>query len=340
MSEHDRRSKPTKGSDWRRAAQGSSDIVKSYRTIGELLPETWSSGKVHANGINHHYYRSEGDDPPVLLMHGFLEGALSWLRTARALDGDYNIIMVDARGHGLSDRTLGRFSQDLLTADAAGVVRALRIGPCRLLGFSRGGATVIHLAAADPELVQSLIVAGWSEGGEVRADFTESEGYQAWFQEYLSWLGALKGQTHEERMASALSQLPPGAPIPPEDEYVPWVEDCAHLDLDLVRTGDRLWADVGQRRSEMVSDLRGVTCPTLVMKSEFSPMRNAPPAVVDEDSNQPNVRIVRFTNTGHLIHREQFDRFIGFVRSFFDQARRGSSDHAPGAERQIVEEDT
>ena len=154
----------------------------------------------------------------------------------------------------------------------------------------------------------------------MRTDFTESEGYRAWYSGYLSWLKALKAQSHEERMVSALEQLPPGAPLLPEDEYVPWVEDCARLDLDLVRLGDKLWADVGRSGAEMVADLRQVTCPTMIVKSEMFPRRDAPPEVREEPSDRPNVRTVRFSNTGHLIHREQCDRFITLVRSFFSKA--------------------
>ena len=305
--------------------QDHKDIVRGYRAFDELWPATWSEGDALVQGVRHHYYRTGGDHPPLVLLHGFLEGALQWLRTARALEGEYDVIMVDARGHGLSDRTTTGFSQDLLTADAAGFLRATGLAPCRLLGFSQGGATGIHVAAADPEPVHSLVVAGWGEGGEVRTDLNQSEGYQAWYQRYISWLEALMTQTHEEKMVSALSQLAPGAPLPAKDEYVTWVEDCARPDLDLVRLGGSPWEQVGQRGADMVADLRRVACPTLVIKSELFPARDCPPDVREEESNQPYVRIVRFTNTGHLIHREQFDSFIRLVDDFFRQARIAGS---------------
>ena len=121
-------------------------------------------------------------------------------------------------------------------------------------------------------------------------------------------------------MASALSQLAPGAPLLAEDEYVTWFEDCARLDLNLVRLGDKLWEQVGQRSADMVADLRRVTCPTLVIKSELFPARDGRPDVREVESDQLNVRVVRFTNTGHLIHREQFDSFISLVGDFFGRA--------------------
>ncbi len=67
-------------------------IVKSYRAIEELVPAQWSEGDIYANGIRQHYYRTGGDKPALLLLHGFNEYAspknsngtttLSWLMRA------------------------------------------------------------------------------------------------------------------------------------------------------------------------------------------------------------------------------------------------------------------
>ena len=48
-------------------------IVKNYRHIEELIPGQWSEGDVIANGIRLHYYRTGGDKPVLLLLHGFNE---------------------------------------------------------------------------------------------------------------------------------------------------------------------------------------------------------------------------------------------------------------------------
>ncbi len=295
------------------------NLVKQYRRVVELLPSHWSEGDVLANGIRHHYYRTGGDKPPLVLLHGFLEGALCWLRTARVLEQDYDVIMVDARGHGRSDGIETGFTPEALTEDVAGVIGALNLGEARILGFSQGGGTGIRLADTYPNLVQSLIVEGWSDVTEFNTDFTKSEGYLAWFNAYVSWLEQLKTQTHEERMISALSQLPPGEPVPSEDEYVPWVETCAQLDLELVRLGMTLWSGVERGMREMTQALQRIPCPVLIMKSSPFPTPGAPQSVQEESSDRPNVKIARFVNTGHLIHREQFDPFIGLVRDFFKE---------------------
>lgn len=64
-------------------------VVQAYRSINALIPSHWSQDTVVANGIRHHYYRTGNDKPPVVLLHGFLEGALTWFRTALALEHNH-----------------------------------------------------------------------------------------------------------------------------------------------------------------------------------------------------------------------------------------------------------
>jgi N-formylmaleamate deformylase len=292
------------------------EIVARYRPIGELLPAHWSQGDVVANGIRQHYYRTGGDKPPLLLLHGILEGALTWLRTARALEQNYDVIMLDTRGHGDSEGIASGYSAALLADDAAGFIRALGLGPVHLLGFSQGAGTAILLADQHPELVRALIAAGWGDE-EIRTDMGESPQYQAWLSAYTAWLAQLKTQTHAERMVAALSQLPPGAQLPPEDEYVPWVEVCARLDLELVRLAGELWSRLGAEVRAMRAALARIEQPTLIMKSAFFAQPGAPKSIREEASDRPNIKILHFENTGHLIYREQFEQFVRLTREFF-----------------------
>jgi pimeloyl-ACP methyl ester carboxylesterase len=49
-------------------------------------------------------YHIEGDGPPLVLQHGFTDSLESWyeLGYVEALQHDYRLILVDARGHGAS----------------------------------------------------------------------------------------------------------------------------------------------------------------------------------------------------------------------------------------------
>jgi len=290
--------------------------VARYRPLEALLPAHWSRGTVVANGAQHHYYRTGGGKPRLLLLHGFLDGAPSWLRTALALEDAFDVVMPDARGHGRSERSGPRFDPDQLAEDAAGIIRALGLPAVRVLGHSMGGGTGIRLADRHPDLIRALIVEGWGDAAASGADLAQTPQYQAWFSGYVAWLERLKTLDHAGRMASALSQLPPGAPLLPEAEYVPWVDNCAQVDLELVRLGATLWSRVGADVTAMTEALGRIGVPVLVMKSDFFPTPGQR-RVRDEPSQRANVRIGRFEHTGHLIHRDAFGPFVERVREVF-----------------------
>ena len=88
----------------------------------------WASGYIKTNRIQLHYHRTGGDKPVVVLAHGLTDSGLCWTRLARALEADYDLIMVDARGHGLSAVPKTGYSTDDHAADLADVVRALEAG--------------------------------------------------------------------------------------------------------------------------------------------------------------------------------------------------------------------
>ena len=289
-------------------------IVKNYRPIEELVPPHWSESDIFANNIRQHYYRTGGEKPPLLLLHGFNEYGLTWLRVSKELEQDYDIIMLDARGHGRSDGIASGFSNALLVEDVVGIIHELKLDRPRIIGLSQGGTTVLGLAATYPQLVHSFIFEGWGDENQPGA-LANSEGYLAWYNSWLAWLEQLRTLSHEERMVSALPQLLPtmGGSIWPEDEYVPVVEAYTQFDLNLARNSMKLWAD----RVNPDELLKRVSCPALIMKHAWAfPAPGTQPVVREVPSEQPNVKVVYFENTGHLIRRVAFEQYMALVREF------------------------
>src|SRR5215472_4808053 len=106
----------------------------------------WSSGDVSANGIRIHYHRTGGDKPPLVLNHGATDNGLCWTRLARALEADYDLIMPDARGHGLSEAPASGYGTQERAADLAGLIEALRLDRPAVGGHSMGVGTTFRLA--------------------------------------------------------------------------------------------------------------------------------------------------------------------------------------------------
>ena len=123
----------------------------------------WSDGYVSANGIRLHYHRSGGDKPALVMAHGVTDNGLCWSRLARALEADFDLIMVDARGHGLSDKPEGNYNPQDHAADLAGLIEALGLAQPAVIGHSMGGASAAFLADRYPQHVGCLILEdpGW-----------------------------------------------------------------------------------------------------------------------------------------------------------------------------------
>jgi hypothetical protein len=95
---------------------------EAYRPIESLIPSYWREEWVVANGIRQHLYRTGSRRRPLVLFHGIMECGLSWLRLAKALEAQYEVIMPDARAYGRSDSPDAGLTPALLAEDAAGLI--------------------------------------------------------------------------------------------------------------------------------------------------------------------------------------------------------------------------
>ena len=123
--------------------------------------------------------------------------------------------------------------------------------------------------------------------------------------------------SHRERLTAALAILMPtmGGILWPEDEYVPSVESYVLFDLALARYSIQLWSS--KDKDDPVELLKRVSCPALIIKHGWSfPAAGMQVEVREGPSEQPNVRIVYFEHTGHLIRRIALEQYMALVREF------------------------
>lgn len=103
------------------------------------------------------FYRNFGKGPPLIIVHGLYGASDNWLSIGKELASDYDVYLVDQRNHGQSPHSdthnYPAMSDDLiLFMDQHDLRKAI------LVGHSMGGKTVMFLAEAYPERVDSLIV--------------------------------------------------------------------------------------------------------------------------------------------------------------------------------------
>jgi 2-succinyl-6-hydroxy-2,4-cyclohexadiene-1-carboxylate synthase len=101
----------------------------------------------------------DGDGRPVVLLHGFGQTARCWGALSAALTPGYEVIRLDAPGHG---DTGGEGADLATTADLI----AETAGPAAYVGYSMGGRMALQLAVDRPDVVQRLVVIGGTPGIE------------------------------------------------------------------------------------------------------------------------------------------------------------------------------
>lgn len=119
-------------------------------------------------GTQRVYYEEHGAGPPVVLLHGGLQDAGCWHEQVPALATAYRVIVPERRGHGRTPDVPGPYSTEIMAAETAAVMTALVGGPAHVIGWSDGAYIAAFLALRRPELVDRLVLIGqaFSASGE------------------------------------------------------------------------------------------------------------------------------------------------------------------------------
>jgi pimeloyl-ACP methyl ester carboxylesterase len=291
-----------------------SDVVQGYRPLSELVPAQWQTGFIETvDGARIHYTRTGGQKPPVLLLHGVQASGLTWLRTAKALEATYDVVMPDFRGHGQSSRIGSSLSPDALVNDTIGVLRALELATPYVVGHSMGADIAGRLAAAYP--ARAVVLVDPALRNFAAAMPTSDDAPPPWMQPIIEAMQALRTQPHAERMASGLRLLPPGAPVFQEADYVSFVDAQAQFDLTFFRSATTMGY-----LFEAPEVIAQIACPMLLLTAH--PMMPGMDNAAGLAAFANNWRIgqhVHFADSGHFIPFEQFDRFVDVLTHFMNK---------------------
>ena len=119
----------------------------------------WVTGVCETNGIGMHYLRTGRAKPPLVLLHGLTGSGACWIPLARALDGEYDVVMPDARGHGNSSTPPNGYRYEDHASDVVGLIQGLGLAAPILLGHSMGGMTAALVANQLATAIRGVILA-------------------------------------------------------------------------------------------------------------------------------------------------------------------------------------
>jgi len=109
------------------------------------------------------HYAVEGEGPALVMLHGLYGTILDWYDYdyVNKLKDDYQLVLIDQRGHGKSDKPheSEKYTSELFAGDVVAVLDQLNIQDFNVYGFSMGAWFVFALAKYYPEKVISLIIA-------------------------------------------------------------------------------------------------------------------------------------------------------------------------------------
>jgi pimeloyl-ACP methyl ester carboxylesterase len=277
----------------------------------------WWDGYVQANGMKIHYYRTGGDKPAVVFNHGAGDDGLCWTRVAKELEADYDCILIDARGHGLSAGGKGDYSAAQRVADLTGFIRALGLERPVVGGHSMGADTSMNFAAAHPDMVRAIFledppifVPGEKFGGAKKEYQAEDVGRMM-----ASMMRIFK--IMPGFLASRVARMV--SPSYPDDEIIPWVNSKKMISPDFLHS----MASLGFDSATPFEVFKRISVPVLLIIGDKTRLSIVSPESAQKAASiNDKVRVVHLEGASHDIRRTRFDGYMPALKGFIKDVYR------------------
>lgn len=109
-------------------------------------------------------FKSFGNGPALIILHGLFGSLDNWVSHARQLSESYSVYLIDQRNHGKSPHA-DQWDYETMANDLEDFMDQQGIYQAHLLGHSMGGKTVMQFAMNYPERIEKLIVADMAPKG-------------------------------------------------------------------------------------------------------------------------------------------------------------------------------
>ena len=258
---------------------------------------SWLSGTLPITGGHLAWHRTGGALPALVLSHGLTDNGLCWRRIAAALAPDFDVIMLDARGHGDSSRMIPDQPHDP-GEDIAEAILKLGLTAPIVMGHSVGARATAMYAAAYPDRVSKVIL----EEPPLMPliDPAAAMRRRIRFREQVEKFRAM---TPAEITAMGRASSPTWH----DDDFPAWTVSKHRVDLEAMPDYRIPWQDT----------FAAITAPTLLIHADPALGGIVTPELAEEAKQlNPNIRTVQIPHAGHNTRRENFADYLAAVRGF------------------------
>jgi len=267
----------------------------------------WQKGSVVVLKGQLGWHRTGGDLPQLVLVHGLTDNGLCWSRLAAALAHRFDVVMIEARGHGGSSAMPAGEAPDP-ARDLREALTALGISNPVIVGHSVGARAAAGLAALLPTFPKGLVLEdppliSPSTGAELRARRDQ----------FTAHVADLRTKSEAELMAQCRAQSPTWH----DDDLPDWAAAKHQVDP----------AALPVLRSSWQADFAAIRVPTLILAGEpalGSMVSEA--ALAEACALNPRIIAARIAGAGHNVRRENFGEYLAVLTQFLHHSVRRESD--------------
>jgi pimeloyl-ACP methyl ester carboxylesterase len=262
-------------------------------------------------------YRTAGEGPVVVLVHGMAGSSDTWRHVLPALARRFTVVAPDLLGHGETAKPRGEYSVSAHANVLRDLLAALGHERATFIGQSLGGGIVMQIAYQFPERCERLVLV--SSGGLGREVSPLLRGLSVPGVEQLFPLVCSTALLNAGRRLAAWLGDTFVRPGPVVEEI--WRSYVALADDETRRAFFRTLRSVIDARGQTVCAIDRLylasLVPTLIVwgtRDSLIPMSHG----LGAHATIPGSRLVLFDDVGHFPHCEAPERFVETVVQFID----------------------
>lgn len=251
-----------------------------------------------------HYYRTGGVKPPLVLIHGLADSGLCWSRVALELEPEYDLIMVDLRGHGLSGGGDDISALDASVSDIFELIQSLELGKVILVGHSLGANIAALTARRFPDMVLGLVLEDppWFSDDTMGSAPDADAIAAGWIEHYKRW----KSMSYEA-LYGLLNKLQPAWDDDDKRQWIKAKQQLRREFINYVEPQPFNWKPVIATMKTRTLILAGNPDKGGLLSME---------AIEVIHKQWKAARIVAMPEAGHNVRRDDPQKYLGEMKNF------------------------